>query len=320
MGAATKAAERTKAAAAAAQQGNGQVEVAQPTVQQTIEQLKPQIMRALPKGMTADRFTRIVLTTLRTTPKLMECNPQSLLAAVMLSAQLGLEPGPLGHAYFVPYGREVTFIVGYKGIIDLARRSGQIKSIEAREVCENDLFEYEFGLDPKLRHVPAMGDRGAPKLYYGVAHFVDGGHYFEVMSLADIEKFRARSKAKDNGPWKTDYSAMAKKTVIRRMAPFLPVSSETARAIEADEGIVVDLPLEGPGDDGAPTVEVQAVEHEDDAPPAPKPAGKSAAAAEQQTLGDEQRDDVCQVCGVVGEDKHDEQAHVAFDAAEREQS
>ena len=234
---------RELAQAQAAQVQHAPEQAGQPTVQDLLEKLKPQIRRALPKTMTADRFARIVMTTLRTNPALMKADPQSLMAAVMLSAQLGLEPGPLGHAYLVPYKREVTFIIGYKGIIDLARRSGEIRSIEAREVREGDLFEYEFGLEPKLRHIPADGERGAATHYYGVAHFKDGGHYFEVLPVSEVEKYRKRSAAGSKGPWQTDYAAMAKKTVIRRMAPYLPLSTEAAQAIDADEGLVgSDLP------------------------------------------------------------------------------
>jgi recombination protein RecT len=211
------------------------------TVAGLIEQLRPQIERALPNTMSADRFARIVLTTLRTSPQLASCNPQSLMAACMLSAQLGLEPGPLGHAYFVPFGKDVTFIIGYRGMLDLARRSGEIKTIEAREVCANDRFEYAYGLEPRLTHVPATGERGEPTHYYGIAQFTDGGHYFEVLSKQDVDGYRKRSRASDRGPWVTDYSAMARKTVIRRMAPYLPLSSEAARAVASDEGVVARL-------------------------------------------------------------------------------
>jgi len=214
---------------------------AAPTVADLIEQLRPQIERALPNTMSADRFARIVLTTLRTSPNLAKCDPHSLMAACMLSAQLGLEPGPLGHAYFVPYGREVTFIIGYRGMLDLARRSGEIKSIEAREVCANDKFDYAFGLEPKLTHVPATGERGEPTHYYGIAKFAEGSYYFEVLSKADVDSYRKRSRASEKGPWQTDYSAMARKTVIRRMAPYLPLSPEAARAVASDEGVVTRL-------------------------------------------------------------------------------
>lgn len=216
----------------------------QPTIHDFLERQKAQIARALPRTMTADRFARIVWTTVRNNGALLQCEPESLMAAVMLSAQLGLEPGPLGHCYYVPYKKRVTFILGYKGMIHLARNSGTLRSIEAREVREGDFFEYEFGLDPKLRHKPARGDRGDPVEYYGVAHFRDGGHYFEVLPVSEVERYRQRSAAKDSGPWQTDYTAMARKTVIRRMAPYLPLSAEAARAIEADEGVVSGLPVD----------------------------------------------------------------------------
>lgn len=220
----------------------------QPTVYDMIEQQKAQIARALPKTMTAERFARIVWTVVRGNKRLLECEPGSLMGAVMLAAQLGLEPGPLGHAYFVPFRDKgtpkVNFIIGYKGYIDLFRRSGLMSSIEAREVRSNDFFDYQFGLgeDRFLRHKPAEGDRGEPTHYYGIANFTDGGDYFDVLTVADVAEYRKLSKASKNGPWADHYSAMARKTVIRRMAPFLPLSAEAARAIEVDEGLVADLP------------------------------------------------------------------------------
>lgn len=240
-----KRAEGTAAAATApAQQGNGQPR----SIYQLIEAQKNEIARALPKHMDADRLARVAITTLRQTPRLLECTPQSLLGALMLSAQLGLEPGPLGHAYLVPFynsrekAHEVTWILGYKGIIDLAQRSGKLLSIEAREVCENDEFEFSYGLEPKLVHKPNIKeDRGAAFAYYGVAQFKDGGRYFLVMSKSDVEKHRSRSRAKDNGPWVTDYDAMARKTVIRAMAPFLPLTVELAGAMAHDEAVHRDV-------------------------------------------------------------------------------
>jgi recombination protein RecT len=234
-----------------------------PTVGDLIEQLRPQIERALPNTMSADRFARIVLTTLRTSPNLAKCNPHSLMAACMLSAQLGLEPGPLGHAYFVPFGKEVTFIIGYRGMLDLARRSGEISSIEAREVCANDKFDYAFGLEPKLTHVPATGQRGEPTHYYGIAKFADGSYYFEVLSKEDVDGYRKRSRASNGGPWVTDYSAMARKTVIRRMAPYLPLTPEAARAVASDEGVVTrldDLAVDGNVSVNHDVIEVEAEE------------------------------------------------------------
>lgn len=215
------------------------------TVYDLLEKQKTQIALALPKAMNADRFARIVFTECRRTPRLLACTPESLLGAVMLSAQLGLEPGPLGHCYLVPFRNkstlEVQFIIGYKGLIDLARRSGNIESIVAREVRSNDEFEFEYGLDEKLVHRPTLTDRGEPIAYYAVARYRDGGHTMLVMSLEDIGARRARSKAKDAGPWVSDPAAMSMKTVIRAMSTYLPLSIEAAQALVADELVSTDI-------------------------------------------------------------------------------
>lgn len=231
------------------------------SIYELIDAQRSEISRALPKHMDADadRLARIAVTTLRQTPRLLECTSTSLLGALMLSAQLGLEPGPLGHCYFVPFwnknaewvddeGRkrkgsyEVTWMIGYKGIIDLARRSGQLLSIEARPVYVRDEFEFAYGLDDKLVHRPALdGDRGEIRAFYGIARFKDGGRYFVVLSKDEVDSHRARSKSKDDGPWVTDYVPMGCKTVIRVMAPFLPLSPELAGAIEHDDAVHRDV-------------------------------------------------------------------------------
>ena len=207
------------------------------TIAQLIKAQEHEIARALPAtGITPARFTRIVLTEIRKNPRLAECDPRSLLGSMMVAAQLGLEVGGhLGQAYLVPYKRECTLILGYKGILTLARRSGTIQSIVARAVHERDEFHYEYGLDEKLKHQPALGERGPAIAYYGVAKFKDGGHLIHVMSKADIEARRKRSKAADSGPWVTDYDAMACKTIVRAMAPYLPLTSEEQRGIALDE-------------------------------------------------------------------------------------
>lgn len=212
-----------------------------PTIFDLVEKQKPALARALPRHLDADRLTRIIVTEVRRNPKLLQCDPQSLLGACMQAAQLGLEPGPLGLAYLVPYWNnktrsyDIQFQLGYRGILELARRSGQIRSIVAREVCANDTFEFEYGLDEKLVHKPALADRGEVVAYYGVAHLTDGGHVVHVMSRDDVDKYRARSKASKDGPWVTDYDQMARKTIIRRMWPWLPQSVEIASAVAADE-------------------------------------------------------------------------------------
>lgn len=215
------------------------------TIRDLIEEQRVEIERALPKAMDPDRFTRVVLTTVRSTPELQECEPVSLIAAMMLSAQVGLEPGPLGHCYLIPRRikgvKQVMWMLGYRGIIELAHRSPAIESIEAREVHERDHFEFAYGLADELTHRPVLGDRGPLVAVYGLARFAGGGHYFRVMSRTDIDGIRERSDAAERGPWVTDYEAMARKTVIRAMAPFLPLTVEAASAIAADESTPTEI-------------------------------------------------------------------------------
>lgn len=200
-------------------------------------QFKAQLQTALPKTLTADRMARIVLTEFRKTPALMRCDQQSLFGAVLQCASLGLEPGSaLGHCYLVPYGKTCTLIVGYRGMIDLARRSGQIVSLSAYCVHQADEFHYELGLHPDIKHIPSPeADRGPVTYVYAVAILKDGGCQFEVMSRAEVEDVRRRSKSGGSGPWASDFEAMAKKTVIRRLFKYLPVSIEATRAVEVDE-------------------------------------------------------------------------------------
>lgn len=214
------------------------------TIGRLIDRQRAELARALPKHMAADRLARIATTVIKSTPKLLECSAPSLLGALMLSAQTGLEPGPLGHAYLVPRRNrgvwECQWMLGYKGIIELARRSGKLVSIEAREVCERDDFDFAYGLSERLHHRPYMtGERGPIVAFYGVAKFTDGGHYFLVMSKADVDRARERSDAAraGAGPWISDYAAMGRKTVIRRMAPFLPLRVEEATILTHDETV-----------------------------------------------------------------------------------
>ena len=203
------------------------------TVYQLIEGQKAEISRALPKHMDADRLARIAITVIKQTPKLAQCEPISLVGALMTASQLGLEPGPLGEAYLVPFGNQVTFIPGYRGLIKLAWQSGQLETIAAHVVHEHDHFDYAFGLDATLEHKPALTKRGKPVAVYAVAKFKHGGHAFEVMSIDDVEAIRARSKTPNNGPWKSDWNAMAKKTAIKQLMKFLPLSPELHNAATA---------------------------------------------------------------------------------------
>jgi recombination protein RecT len=171
-----------------------------------------------------------------------------VLAAAILCAQLGLEPGPLGHAYLVPFQKECTFILGYKGMIELARRSGLLKDLSTGVVREGDTFTFRRGSRPLVEHVDARPEeRGDVVCYWGVARFAGGGCLVERLWPAEIEAARNRSPAgkRGVGPWHTDFEAMARKTVVRRMAPYLPMTPLLARALETDEHPVIDVDYEG---------------------------------------------------------------------------
>lgn len=213
----------------------------QKTVAGLLKQMEGEIARCLPKHLSPERMTRIALTELRKTPKLQECEPMSFIAAIMQACQLGLEPGVLGSCYLIPFNNtkkgivECTFMPGYRGFLDLARRSGQIVSLVARAVYANDVFEYEFGLKETLTHKPSMNDPGELVAVYAVANLKDGGYQFEVMSKRQVDVIREGSQGKNNGTWVTHYDEMAKKTVLRKLFKWLPCSVEMQKAVSLDE-------------------------------------------------------------------------------------
>jgi len=217
----------------------------QKSMKDLIVSMQGEIQKALPSVITPERFTRMVLTAMSTNPTLAQCTPKSFLGAMMQAAQLGLEPNtPLGQAYLIPFKNkgvdEVQFVLGAKGLIDLAYRSGEITDIQAHEVHENDTFEYELGLTPKLKHIPALKDRGAVILYYAVWHTKSGGYGFEVMSKEDVVAHKNKySKAANSSfsPWNTNFDSMAKKTVLKQSLKYAPIKTEFVRAVSQDETI-----------------------------------------------------------------------------------
>lgn len=184
-----------------------------------LKQHQAEIARALPRHLNPDRMTRIALTEFRKNPKLGECDPRSVFAAVIMASQLGLEPGLMGQCYLIPYRSECQLIPGYQGLLDLVRRSGKVKRIEAQVVYERDRFTYRTGLFVTLEHEPLLdGDRGEPRLAYAVAEFADGGHHVEIMTRAQIEAIRDRGSNSQNAkkygkktPWDTDTDEMWRK-------------------------------------------------------------------------------------------------------------
>lgn len=215
------------------------------TMQTYIKSMEGEIAKALPSVITPERFTRIVLSAISMNPKLKECTPSSFLGAMMTSAQLGLEVNtPLGQAYVLPYKNkgnlEAQFQLGYKGLIDLAYRSGEVEVIQAHIVYANDEFECEFGLEPKLTHKPASSDRGEPVKVYAMFKTKNGGYGFDVMSMDDVKAHAAKySQAykSDYSPWKTNFEEMAKKTVLKRVLKYAPLKSDFVRAAVQDNSI-----------------------------------------------------------------------------------
>lgn len=210
-----------------------------------VKAMESGIRAALPSVMTPERFTRIVMTALSTTPELNECTPQSFLGAMMTAAQLGLEPNtPLGQAYLIPYKNkgvlEAQFQIGYKGLIDLAYRSGEVELVQAQCVYEGDEIVYQFGLEPKLVHIPADHNRGALSKVYALFKTKSGGFGFEVMNVEEIKE-HAKKYSKSYGsaysPWTKNFEEMAKKTVLKKCLKYAPLKSEFARGISSDETI-----------------------------------------------------------------------------------
>lgn len=227
-------------------QGTKAVAKKQPqTIKDYINAMSGEISKALPQVMTPERFTRIALSAVSNTPKLASCTPQSFLGAMMNAAQLGLEPNtPLGQAYLIPFDNrkkgvtECQFQIGYKGLIDLAYRSGDVRMIDAQTVYENDEFEYELGMDPVLKHKPARSNRGNPIYFYATFKLTNGGQGFQVMSMEDVQAHAKKySKTYNNGPWQTNFEEMAKKTVLKKLLKYAPLKTEFVKQVTQDESI-----------------------------------------------------------------------------------
>lgn len=277
-------------------QENGQQPQARPedTVRRLLEQLKPEIQRALPAHMSADRLARIALTEIRRNPKLLECDRTSLLGAIMLAAQLGLEPGPLGYCWLIPrYNSklkryEVQFMIGYRGYLRLLYNTPDVRSVWGEVVKEKDTFDLNYGDTPRLIHKPYMhGDRGKPIGAYIVVELANGSRFWRFLSVAEIERRRRRSASPDEGPWVTDWEAMALKTVVRDAIRWLPLAIEAQRAIAKDETVQAEIQP-----DMTEAIEVEYEVEPVDEPAAepspqaqPQPAQEQMAAAAAATSG-----------------------------------
>ena len=225
---------------------NGTTAVAekkQKTIFDVIQAGAKQFATALPKHINSDRFVRIAITTIRQNPKLAKCSQESLLGALMVSAQLGLEPGTLGQCYLIPFENkkagtvECQFQIGYKGLIELLRRSGQLSDIYSYPVYEHDDFEVEYGLSRTLKHKPNFDERGEIKGFYAVAILKDGAKAFEYMTKDEVTKHeeKYRKGSYKNDVWNKNFEEMAQKTVVKKLLKWLPVSVEFLEMTSKDE-------------------------------------------------------------------------------------
>lgn len=206
-----------------------------------VRENKPALKQIAAESIDLSRLYRVIVGCVATTPGLQRCSVSSIMRCMQQAAEVGLEPGgALGLAYLVPFnnsktgGSDCQFIIGYRGFIELARRSGFVRTVEAYAVYEGDVWEYEQGLKPVLRHIPGTAERDPSKLthVYAVARYKDGSSQADVMTRQDVERIRTRSNAGQSGPWKTDYEEMAKKTAVRRLCKYLP------RSIQLERGFV----------------------------------------------------------------------------------
>ena len=250
------------------------------------------IAAVMPMHMNRDRMFQLAVSSYNQTPDLAECTTQSVLSCVMKCASLGLEPSAvdgLGRAYILPYyngktkRKEAQFILGYKGMIDLARRSGQLKSIHAQAVYVGD--EFDYWEDENGQHFTYRPDRTVPRepknltdVYVNIQlkdeQGNDNGFIFETMTRAEVDAIRDRSKSGKSGysPWATDYEAMALKTVIRRAFKYMPVSVSERSGNAIHEAIAADETTPDYGATLDPIIEVEAEEQEQ-TEPEPKEVG-----------------------------------------------
>lgn len=224
---------------------NTQLAVKPQTLRNLITTMQPQFQLALPKHLTAERFTRVAITALTRTPKLQDCSPESFIKCLLDLSALGIEPDGR-RAHLIPYGKECTLIIDWKGLAELAQRSGQIAKLHADLICENDSFVYNLGQIHE-HQIDFRLPRGKPYAAYAMAVTKDGAVYNAVLTEDEILSVRNGSqgwKAFEKGfakqsPWDpknpTSEREMWKKTAFRRLSKWLPLSAEFRDAVEKDD-------------------------------------------------------------------------------------
>lgn len=212
------------------------------SIKELFESRREEIAKLVPKHLSVDRLLKVAVTSILKTPLLQKCSTTSLLSSVMTLAEVGLEPGgALGHAYLVPYNSKDGWvcqpIISYKGYIQLAFRSDMLAGApDVGVICDNDEFAWTQGFKSEFEVRPNIRNgRGQVLAAFCVTEYRNGAKTVVVMTREEIEGIRARSKAKDKGPWVSDWEEMAKKTVVRRASKTWPMTSDLARAQEAEE-------------------------------------------------------------------------------------
>ena len=195
----------------------------------------------IPATVTPERLTRVALTTIKTTPKLMQCSVPSLIGAIMQCARFGFEPNTTGECYIIPYKNEAQFQLGYIGHLQLLHRSGMVSGVGATEVCENDEREFSYGPGSKPYVRKADGDRGQTVGYFAWIELATGGYVWQYMTHAEVDKHRKKFSKMPNGQgWRDNFDAMALKTVLLKAMKYAPKSVEINQALFADNRIVKD--------------------------------------------------------------------------------
>lgn len=214
--------------------------------------IKNQIAKALPAICKPDRFMRVSLTAITKNPKLADCTQESLMACLLDCAQLGIEPDGR-RAHLIPFNNrkenrvDCTLIIDYKGLVELAMRSGKIANIHSDKICDKDEFSYNAG-KVEVHRPNFREDRGTAYAYYSQVEFKDGSKKAEVMTLNEVNLIKARSKTAKFGPWVTDFDEMAKKTVFKRLSKWLPLSPEDAMIVQTvtEQEFDFEMPKEQP--------------------------------------------------------------------------
>ena len=246
----------------------------------TGDKMREQFAMALPKHLSPERFCRVAITALSRMPKLAECTQESFFRCLLDLSAFGLEPDGR-RAHLIPYKDQCTLVIDWKGLAELAMRSGIIAKLHADIVCENDVFAYDMG-EIKTHSIDYRRPRGEMYAAYAMAVTKDGPVFVAVLNKEEIDAIMKRSQGykaaiqyHKSHPWLTDYNEMAKKTAFRRLAKWLPLSAEFRDALDKDDemekdvtpsavqparSVPIDPFAEVPAEPAAPVVEAEVVE------------------------------------------------------------